>query len=859
MMSDAFYKQGHFCAAHPWEVIVGMLTMTICLISMGGMLTDADHIVNWTDGDRVGIETRGLDYIVMTAMKCVALLYIYHQFRKLWKLGSHYVLGIAGLFAVFSSLIFSGSVINFLKIDFAELNEAWPFFLLLIDLSKASLLAQWALSSSCQKEVRENIARGMALLGPTLTLDTLVETLVIGVGTLSGVKRLELICRFACTSVVVNYFVFMSFYPACLSLVLELSKEQDGSRPVWQLTSLTRALQDEERKPNPVIQRVKLIMSAGLVLVHAHSRWPIFINSREMAIERNPGLSLMDDAITESNKYADQFNRWVSGSADQVVMLILAIVLSIKYMFFENKDSLPEPYLVPVVAMSGKDEPQRVIRQESVATHESCLKCDLKQESKAVQVDDLPKEYELSKVTVTKEKKQIINSLPPRPIDQCLDILKFQKTPEDLSDEEVMQLVEARHILAYRLEWELNDPERGVQIRRNLIKKKSGQDAFESLPYTNYDYSLVMGACCENVVGYVPVPVGIVGPLVVNGKTYYVPLATTEGCLVASTNRGCRAISTGEGVSCTITKNGMTRAPCVGFSSAKRAAEVMAWLNEPQNFQVVKDRFDSSSRFARLESLETRITARFLYIRFRASTGDAMGMNMLSKGSEIALKYLRTIFEDMEIVSLSGNVCTDKKPSAVNWIEGRGKSVVCEAEIPEKVVREVLKTSVKALVEKNHIKNHIGSAVAGSIGGFNAQAANIVTAVFIATGQDPAQNVTSSNCITVMEPSKKGLYVSVTMPCMEVGTIGGGTILPPQGACLDLMGVRGPCLEKPGQNAATLAQIVCATVLAGELSLMSALASGDLVRSHLTHNRSQTSVEGSPAHRVGSSDSTAAS
>lgn len=131
----------------------------------------------------------------------------------------------------------------------------------------------------------------------------------------------------------------------------------------------------------------------------------------------------------------------------------------------------------------------------------------------------------------------------------------------------------------------------------------------------------------------------------------------------------------------------------------------------------------------------------------------------------------------MEIISLSGNVCTDKKASAINWIEGRGKSVVCEATIPASVVQSVLKTSAKALADLNISKNFMGSAVAGSIGGFNAHAANIVTAIYIATGQDPAQNVTSSNCITIMEPCgerDEDLLISCTMPSVEIGTVGGG-------------------------------------------------------------------------------------
>ena len=230
-----------------------------------------------------------------------------------------------------------------------------------------------------------------------------------------------------------------------------------------------------------------------------------------------------------------------------------------------------------------------------------------------------------------------------------------------------------------------------------------------------------------------------------------------------------------------------------------------------------------------------------------------MGMNMISKGVEKALSgeniwndFISNCIElgnrylDMQIIAISGNYCTDKKPAAINWIEGRGKSVVSEAIIPGKVVTSVLKTTVKALVELNISKNLIGSAMAGSIGGFNAHAANILTAIYLATGQDPAQNVESSNCITLMEAINEGedLYISCSMPCIEVGTVGGGTGLGPQGACLEMLGVKGPNMECPGGNAQKLARIICASVMAGELSLCSALAAGHLVKSHMIHNRS---------------------
>ena len=200
-------------------------------------------------------------------------------------------------------------------------------------------------------------------------------------------------------------------------------------------------------------------------------------------------------------------------------------------------------------------------------------------------------------------------------------------------------------------------------------------------------------------------------------------------------------------------------------------------------------------------------------------------------------------FKSASVLSISGNLCTDKKPSAINWIDGRGKSVIAEVVLKSDVVKKVLKTSVNDIIKVNNAKNLVCSALAGSIGGQNAHASNIVAACFLATGQDPAQVVESSNCITLMEaiPNKDNkeddLHVSVTLPSLEVGTIGGGTGLGAQKACLKMMNVHGPNNEIPGNNSKQLAKLIASTVLAGEISLMSALTSNHLVSAHMKLNR----------------------
>ncbi|KIJ07939.1 hypothetical protein PAXINDRAFT_173184, partial [Paxillus involutus ATCC 200175] len=390
--------------------------------------------------------------------------------------------------------------------------------------------------------------------------------------------------------------------------------------------------------------------------------------------------------------------------------------------------------------------------------------------------------------------------LPVRSLEECIDVFENGPRPVQVSlttlnDEEVILLAQNGKIAPYALEKVLGDLERAVGIRRALISRATPTQTLEysDVPMTNYDYSRVLGACCENVIGYIPIPLGVAGPLKIDGEQVHIPMATAEGTLVASTSRGCKALNAGGGVTTVLTNDAMTRGPAIDFPSIVMAAEAKAWVDSEEGYNIIREAFESTSRFAKLQRLKTAMAGRTLFVRFATTTGDAMGMNMISKGTEKALEVMQKHFPDMITLALSGNYCTDKKPAAINWIEGRGKSIVAEAIIPGKVVKSVLKTTVEALCNLNIKKNLVGSAMAGSIGGFNAHAANILTAIFLATGQDPAQNVESSNCMTLMEPINDGedLLMTVSMPSIEVGTIGGGTVLAPQGAVLEMLGLKG--------------------------------------------------------------------
>ncbi|CAB3401760.1 unnamed protein product [Caenorhabditis bovis] len=416
---------------------------------------------------------------------------------------------------------------------------------------------------------------------------------------------------------------------------------------------------------------------------------------------------------------------------------------------------------------------------------------------------------------------------------RCFDKIKEDwKNKKRVTPGEALRLLKQNEIKHRELEYNLQGVD-AIAVRRAFLKI-----ALPQLPFKNYDYQLVTNCCCENVIGYIPVPVGLAGPLHLNDKNdIYVPMATTEGALIASTNRGMSAIRLAGGVQATVFAHGMSRAPVVKLKTAVEAVKFKRWVEE--HMEKVRCEFESTSRYARLTSVDITVDGNLVFLRFVAGTGDAMGMNMISKGCHQAMNYIARKYPNMEVVSLSGNYCVDKKAAAINWTQGRGRSVVADCVIPNRVVAKILKTTPASIAAAATAKLQVGSSRAGSIGGSNAHAANIVAAIFIATGQDAAQVVSSSMCSTRMEVDDNGdLYVSCTLPCVEVGTVGGGTVLGPQGECLKLLNCLG---SSPiyGRNGDTLAEVIAGTVLAAEISLMAALVTDDLVSSHMKLNRSK--------------------
>lgn len=437
-----------------------------------------------------------------------------------------------------------------------------------------------------------------------------------------------------------------------------------------------------------------------------------------------------------------------------IVALILSVVLN-GYLFNAARWSIKEPLQMP---------PHHAVDPIELTQAENFTNPQTTPGLRPLRSDGQERAIAPLTPATTDDEDDVLTMRPPespvtlRRTQAQIDEILRQKRTDELSDKELIELSLQGRIPGYSLERSLKDCTRAVKIRRAIISRTAATAETTSLlessllPYENYDYDRVLGACCENVVGYLPLPLGVAGPIVIDGQSFFLPMATTEGVLVASTSRGAKAINAGGGAVTVLTGDGMTRGPCVAFETLERAGAAKAWLDSKAGQKIMTEAFNSTSRFARLQSIKTAIAGTYLYPRFKTTTGDAMGMNMISKGVEHALGVMtESGFDDMDIISTSGNYCTDKKAAAINWIDGRGKSVVAEAIIPADVVRKVLKTDVNSLVELNVAKNLVGSAMAGSMGGFNAHASNIVAAIFLATGQDPAQVVESANCITLMK------------------------------------------------------------------------------------------------------------
>jgi len=388
--------------------------------------------------------------------------------------------------------------------------------------------------------------------------------------------------------------------------------------------------------------------------------------------------------------------------------------------------------------------------------------------------------------------------------------------------------VRAGDLKLYELEAHA-DHDTAARARRLVVERETDADLG-----TVGDYAFpaaTADANVENFVGAVQIPLGVAGPIPVEGASaggsYYLPLATTEGALVAGVNRGCAAIRAAGGATARTFGNAMTRAPVFRVDDVAEAEAVAAWVDDHR--EVLAETAEATTSHGELLEAAPYVVGDSVFVRFAYDTKDAMGMNLATIATEAAAEI---VVEETpaDLVALSGNLCADKKPAAINAVEGRGRTAAADVRLSRETVADVLNTTPEAIAEVNARKNYAGSAKAASLG-FNAQAANVVAAAFLATGQDAAQVVEGASAITTAERRDGDLYLGVTLASLELGTVGGGTTLPTQQEALSALGVAGGG-DPPGANADALAEVVAAAVLAGELNLLSALASNNLADAH---------------------------
>jgi len=364
-----------------------------------------------------------------------------------------------------------------------------------------------------------------------------------------------------------------------------------------------------------------------------------------------------------------------------------------------------------------------------------------------------------------------------------------------------------------------------AERRAEFLREKTGT-TLNHVRRASFDPGVLPGNI-ENFIGVAQVPIGLAGPLRINGEhaqgDFYVPLATTEGTLVASYSRGMRVLSECGGVTATVVKRSMQRAPVFMFGTAREARDFGEWLT--QRFDDVKQAAEATTRIGRLVEIEQYALGNLLYLRFNYTTGDAAGQNMTGKATHAACEWIHATHPARPKYMLSGSIDTDKKHSAINTLRTRGRRVVAEAVIKNDVLQRLMRVDTRTLFKARQVSN-AGALLAGTA--YNGpHAANGITAMFIATGQDVANVAESHAGITYAQLLDNGdYYWSVTLTSLIVATYGGGTGLPTQRECLELLDCYG------NGKADKLAEIVTAVVLAGDISLGSAVLAGDWVTSH---------------------------
>ena len=371
-----------------------------------------------------------------------------------------------------------------------------------------------------------------------------------------------------------------------------------------------------------------------------------------------------------------------------------------------------------------------------------------------------------------------------------------------------------------------------IGARREFLTSFSGAKP-DHLYRESFEPSITDGNI-ENFIGVAQVPIGLAGPVTVNGEfakgDFIIPMATTEGTLVASYNRGMKVLNLSGGVTATVSDDRMQRAPVFVFDSAREARDFRSWVHD--NMDEIRRAAEATSSVAKLLDIDIFLSNKFAYLRFNYATGDAAGQNMVGRATFAACSWMLDNIDTVRSFFLESNLATDKKHSQINIMRTRGKRVTAEAVIPRDILVQHMRVEPKSLNYHSQISN-VGAFISGANNN-GAHSPNGITAMFIATGQDVANVAESCSGIVYTELTPDGdLYISITIPSLIVATYGGGVSLPTQRECLEILG----CCGK--DKVRKLAEIVGAVVLAGEISLASAISSLDWVSSHEKYGRNR--------------------
>ncbi|MDX2250014.1 MAG: hydroxymethylglutaryl-CoA reductase [Bacteroidia bacterium] len=373
-----------------------------------------------------------------------------------------------------------------------------------------------------------------------------------------------------------------------------------------------------------------------------------------------------------------------------------------------------------------------------------------------------------------------------------------------------------------------------IKIRQKFVEDYT-EKKLEHISHYSFDPHITAGNC-EHFVGVAQVPIGMAGPLTINGEhaqgDFLIPMATTEGTLVASYNRGIKLVNACGGVKCSVVDDVMQRAPVFVMQDARAAREFVKWVQA--HFTEIAGHAEATTSIGKLSYIDPYLASKFAYLRFNYTTGDAAGQNMVGRATFAACSWILDHYKEYPITHfyLESNLATDKKASQVNVMHTRGKRVTAECIIKRDILEQYMRVDTKTLAYHAGVAN-VGTILSGANNN-GLHSANGITAMFIATGQDVANVSESSAGIAYTElTAENDLYFSVTIPSLIVATYGGGTGLATQKECLELLGCYGR------GKVHKFAEIVAGVVLAGELSLASAISSSDWVSSHEQYGRNR--------------------